>query len=665
VVENRHWARLLARGGALYATLSILLTWPLAARIAAELPVGGDNLHLAWLLAWVAHAAVHAPRQLFDGNLFFPVRDGLAFSDPNVSSALLSAPLYYGTGSPALLVNVLFLGSFVLCGVTACALARAWGAKARVALACGVFFAFSPLRFSHVDHVQLYPFWWTPLSLLTFDRYLSQGRRRWGWLTAAGVVLQAYTSVYLAVFQLTALALLAAMAIACGRVRVGWRKTLGGLGPAALVGLLLCVPLGRVYLEASRTWGVTRSLEENAYYSASPYALFSTAPGNVLWGWLLGGFLDPAAPWEKCLFPGLVTILLAVLALGLERRAFSVRYGALLFVLATVLSLGPFVTIAGAKWSLPYAWSFQWLLPLRALRVPARWALLGSLGLSLAASAGASRLPRRVFWPVVLLAVAEAWVSPFPTAPVPNGGEPPAVYHFLAASSRGPLVELPLATSTGEAFRLEPQRLYWSTLHWRPMVNGYSGYTPAPYRELARLLDDGRSAQALALLAAWNVTTVVAHLDEMDEEARLAWQEPRRLEGLREIFRDDGTRVFELSAAPLPFVRRLAEIGDALTLAPRVRQSLPLAFGVGAQPMAVPSTEIGWHTGRARWTRPAGAMLAGWARYFCPPVIPSRLPPEPLFVEPPAVPGRYHLELEARCFELDADVTISAVSSMP
>jgi hypothetical protein len=196
-------------------------------------------------------------------------------------------------------------------------------------------------------------------------------------------------------------------------------------------------------------------------------------------------------------------------------------------------------------------------------------------------------------------------------------------------------------------------------------VNGYSGYTPAPYRELARLLDDGRSAEALALLAAWNVTTVVAHLDEMDEETRLAWEEPRGIEGLREIFRDDGTRVFELSAAPLPFVRRPAKVGAELTLAPRVRQSLPLAFDAGPLPTAVPPAEIGWHSGRARWTRPAGATSAAWARYFCPPVIPSRLPSQPLFLEPPAVPGRYRLELEARCFYLDADVTISADSSMP
>src|SRR5204862_4182593 len=137
----------------------ILLTWPLASRSATELPVGGDNLHLAWLLAWIAHAAAHAPRQLFDGNLFFPARQGLAFSDPNISSALLAAPIYYGNGNPALLLNVLVLGSFVLCGMTASSLPRAWGATPGVAAACGPFFAFSPLRFSHVDPAERYAFW--------------------------------------------------------------------------------------------------------------------------------------------------------------------------------------------------------------------------------------------------------------------------------------------------------------------------------------------------------------------------------------------------------------------------------------------------------------------------------------------------------------------------
>src|ERR1041384_7546848 len=43
------------------------MTWPLAARLGAELAGGGDNLHLSWLLAWVAHAAAHA-RNVLDAN---------------------------------------------------------------------------------------------------------------------------------------------------------------------------------------------------------------------------------------------------------------------------------------------------------------------------------------------------------------------------------------------------------------------------------------------------------------------------------------------------------------------------------------------------------------------------------------------------------------------
>ncbi len=652
-------AALWAGAGALYAALAVVMTWPLAAEIGAELPAGGDNLYVAWLLAWVAHASVQAPSRLFDANIFFPAEGALAFSDPNVSSGLLLSPLYYATGSPAIVVNVLFLASFVLCGVTTVALVRDWGGAPRVAVACGLFFAFSPLRFSHVDHVQLHAFWWMPLSLLTLDRYLREGRRTPLGLAVAAVVLESYASIYLAVFQVAALALLALVSIGTGRARVDWRRTPRELLVAAAVGLVLCAPLGNAYFEASRRWAVARSLEENAYYSASPGSWLAAAPTNVAWGGLLEGFVDPTAPWEKLLFPGLVTPLLAAWALVRERGSFLVRYGALLFVIAAVLSLGPFVTIAGTRWRLPYAWAFDWLPPLRALRTPARWALAASFGLSLTAAAGASRLSPGIFWPIVLLSVAEACVKPLPTTPVPNGGRAPAVYQFLADSGRGPLIELPLGSSSADRFRLEPPRLYWSTLHWRPLANGYSGYTPAPYRELARLLPGGPRMESLRLLAAWDVTTLVVHLDQLDGTSRALWEASAATPGLAEVFRDAETRVFRIDASPVPFVAPRATVQEPLMLAPSSRQSVSIVFGAGPDPMAVPPAEIGWHSGRARWTAGKGEPLSGWARYFCPPAIPSSLPPQPLFLEPPDGAGEYRLELDARCFELAAAVTVS------
>jgi hypothetical protein len=654
--------RTAARGAVLYAALTVLMTWPLALHPATELPAGGDNLYVAWSLAWIAHALAHAPSHLLDGNIFFPVPRSLVFSDPNLSSGLLLAPLHYAGANPAVLVNVLLLASFVLSALATGFLVGCFGGDARAALAAGVFFAFSPLRFSHLDHVQLYPSWWIALALATFDRHLRTGRRADAWLTAAAIALQAYTSVYLAVFQVAALGVLFVVELAAGRVRRPWRAVIVGLIAPSVATALVCAPLGAAYLLASRTWALSRSLAENVYYSASPAAWLSAAPTSALWGRLLDAFMDRDAPWEKFLFPGLVPIALAAFAVLGRDKTFAVRFGIILFLLGALLSLGPFVTLWGHRVPLPYGIAYVCFPPLRALRVPARWALVASLGLSLAAGAGASRLPRRVFWLVVFLAVAEAWPMPMPTALLPNGGEPPAVYRFLARSGEGPLVELPLAATSTDRYRLEAPRVYWSALHWRPIANGYSGYTPPPYRELISLFDSESPSAALRFLTGWNIRTVVVHVDELSEPSRAAWNRVLPSEDVQEVFRDDRTRVLQLFAAAEPFVRPAMTLPERLSLEPRKRQSIDVTFPGGALVQPVPPAAIGWWSGRARWTAPDGTSWERWARYFCPPAIPSRLGTKPLFVEPPPAPERYRFELAGRCFTLGGELTITADS---
>src|SRR5205823_14239144 len=40
-----------------------------------------DPLEIAWILAWGAHGIVHHPLHLFNGNIFFPNRYTLAFTE--------------------------------------------------------------------------------------------------------------------------------------------------------------------------------------------------------------------------------------------------------------------------------------------------------------------------------------------------------------------------------------------------------------------------------------------------------------------------------------------------------------------------------------------------------------------------------------------------------
>jgi hypothetical protein len=54
--------------------------------------------------------------------------------------------------------------------------------------------------------------------------------------------------------------------------------------------------------------------------------------------------------------------------------------------------------------------------------------------------------------------------------------------------------------------------VWFSTLHWKPIANGYSGYAPATYRELRRRLEEHPLDDAtIDHLIQLGVTHVAAH----------------------------------------------------------------------------------------------------------------------------------------------------------
>ncbi len=127
-------------------------------------------------------------------------------------------------------------------------------------------------------------------------------------------------------------------------------------------------------------------------------------------------------------------------------------------------------------------WKF--ILPYRAMRVPARAEFVAALGLSLLAAAGAHRLLRATRRPAALFALlgiallAELRVAPIPL--VSAEVRVPEVYRWLARTPMtGGVVELPMGFGSHN---------FLYTLraadHWRPLVDGTSGFQPAFERRL-------------------------------------------------------------------------------------------------------------------------------------------------------------------------------------
>jgi hypothetical protein len=117
----------------------------------------------------------------------------------------------------------------------------------------------------------------------------------------------------------------------------------------------------------------------------------------------------------------------------------------------------------------------------RAIRAPARGIVLFDLALGVLAAWGLVRLSRGRRWtiPVALLLVGFEYRA-FPVEIGPVERDPAPVYRWLAdLSIPGAVIEWPFAAD----FDVEYE--FRSTTHWKPLVNGYSGFAPPHYRELA------------------------------------------------------------------------------------------------------------------------------------------------------------------------------------
>jgi hypothetical protein len=156
-----------------------------------------------------------------------------------------------------------------------------------------------------------------------------------------------------------------------------------------------------------------------------------------------------------------------------------------------------------------------------------------------------------------LLCLVEARVSPFVVngmSPVPgfNGPEArlrlrdelPSVY---AAVTEQPadtvLAELPLGQPD-----FDLRAMYYSTFHWRGLVNGYSGFVPTHYGPLVAALGGTTvdAERAWTALGAAGATAVIVHEGAYLDGGGARLSNALRQRGARELARDGSDVLFAL-----------------------------------------------------------------------------------------------------------------------
>jgi len=616
----------------IYVLAACAFTWPLVLHLhslfGAIDPTGDPALYL-WTLGWDLHTISTHPTWLltgrvFDAPVFFPAHHTLAYSDHLLLQAVALWPVYAISHDLVLCYNVLLIASLAASALAMHVLARALVGSERAAYVAGAIFGFAPYHFTHLTHIQLQALYFLPLSFFFLHRLFRSERGTDA--VALGLVmgLQALSSIYYGLIGAIGIATGAAILVVSRaishepsamtgeslRLEAGAtsypRLMLGGV-TAGAIALLVALPWSLPYLRVEREAAAGRNLYEVAHGSAVLASYVQAPPTNMLYG--RTGWLQPSPDArlprksgpEQALFPGFCAILLALFGvlttvaqrrsvLG-EQRATSHAYRA-----TTVVAVYAGISLVGIVLSLGpdglrplYAFLYQSLFGMAAIRAAARFSVLALSGIAVLAAVGMRELEIR--WPraksvvagcvlaVVGLESANGVIA-YPSAPTlsTNAGR-----WLRQQQGAGAVVCVPMGFDTGNT-----KCMLQSLEHGRPVVNGYSSVRPAFYAALVDAMRRLPSPDSLLTLHDLGVEYIVSH--------GLLTPEPTLTSALIERARFDDQRIYQTVWSPA-IESAVSAVTDPV---PREPGPVPFAAGESA-------------TYRVRWTSGPMNLPAGEA----------------------------------------------------
>lgn len=494
IVRATWWRTVLAT--ALFTALTIASTYPLAFEPGSLIGHHGDAYFSVWRLAWMAHQLRTDPLRLFDANIFHPEPTTLAYSDAMLLPGTVLAPLAWLGVEPVVVYSLTLLAAFVASALAAYLLVRRLTGSTAAGLLAGTIFAFSPHRFDHFDHLELQFAFWIPLAALAWHRAVTSGRPRHFVIVGLCATGQILSSIYHGVFLLTWLAVISA-AWFVKRPRRAIKPGALMLAPPVLALALYSVP----YLEVRDRVGERRA-DDVASFSARPADFVSAPASSVLYGWT-----SRVGAHERYLFPGLVA--LGLLVVGLWPPFDRTR---LVHLVGLLLALDLTFGFHG----LLYRFLYEWVLPFRGLRVPARADILVLLGTAVFAGYGLARLLARLERPIAAPLLAAAVLAAASAEYFARPGFKPVVrvspwYEALAAAPNAVIFEWPVTVPWRLWNMVDVEYMYRSTRHWQPLLNGYSGNYPKSYIDLLLRMRSFPDTGTLRHLRHLGVTVIILH----------------------------------------------------------------------------------------------------------------------------------------------------------
>ena len=537
-----------------YATLALLLTWPLAAHFGAHVPGDGiDDPALAWNLWWIkARLVDQLNLDIFHADwMFWPIGINLGFYTLTPLNGLLSVPEQTAL-SLVVASNLVLLSSFVLGGYGTFLLVRHLlqrdqrlsNLQSLIPLFSGIVYAFasSKLFYASLGQFNIASSQWIPFTVLYLLR--TGERRRWqdAALAALFLTFQAWSELTYATFLLIFIGLYVIWVLGIGYFDRPAHSPFTILSLFLLMGLLFAVGI------APFLWAMLpdMAVEGDFFTNGGGFADIFSAD---LLGYLLPTRLHPwLGGWAATLpfpndkgqhiFIGYSALVLA--ALGTRYLLRRQRWRGLFWPSMTfffwLLTLGPTVRIAGHATPIPGPFALVSLLPFfNGNRYPSRYSVMLMLGVAVLAGYGIveirdwgsrrARTTHHLRSPIsdllILSFLALLFLFEHLSLPLPlSDFRIPDIYRTIAAEPGDfAVLELPTgwrngARVMGRSDVLIMMEQWYQTAHGKRLLGGntsrnprykFQYFTDAPLLgDLIGLMNADRSHIAPAIDAGWD-----------------------------------------------------------------------------------------------------------------------------------------------------------------
>lgn len=483
-----------------------------------------DGRLLAWTVSWDIHKILTDPLGIYNANIFYPNTNTLTYSEHFIGGSIPALPVWLITnGNPAASFNFLMILGYTLNAFCAYILVK-YLTKSRLSgIIAGIIFGYCSYRVANFGHLQNMLVFYIPLLTYFLFKYIEVKKNKF--LIGAGIslLMMSLTSWYHMIFIWAMFVLLLLYFLYKKNLE---RKDFFKLGILIVANLIVILPFALPYFEFNKQNQSAYSINELKIYAADIGGYLMPPPNTFIGGVVLPWLKVTKDRWQENInFIGYIALVLSFIAIFSIKRIknginITIDKSKLIFagigLIFVLLSFGPFLHLSDEVTRVPllYWLIFNLLPPIRFIRVTGRFATVVFLFIGILAGFGFTKLLKRIHsrkLAIVFTGIVGVLIL-FEYYPYQNFfhyedvSSTPEIYTQIKNDgSIKALLELPIDVGPFETTK----SIYYAGIHFKPIVNGYSGYEPKDYNFNKHLFEDRLSDIGLIKLKGLGVTHIL------------------------------------------------------------------------------------------------------------------------------------------------------------